>query len=88
MGGAYTADGRRRSSMTHAHRGHPCSVCGRIVFGNGGQVSHGRGHVRRGEAIELVKHYPVYPPMTTRLFLAIDDERVRRFLGEGFEEIR
>jgi len=55
------------------------------VFGNGGQVAHGRGHVRRGEAIELVTHYPAYPPMSTRLFLAVDDDRIERLLTEGFK---
>lgn len=82
---AYTSDGRRRSAMTHASRAHTCELCGRVVFGNGGQVSHGRGHVRRGEAVELVKHYASYPPMSMRVFLAPDDKRVPDFLGRGFE---
>lgn len=84
MSRAYTADGRRRSSMTHARRGHECTLCGRVIFGNGGQVAHGRSHVRRGEAVEVVKHYPVYPPMVSRLFLAPDDAKVTQFLNDGF----
>lgn len=91
MSGAYTSDGRRRSSMTHATRGHQCDLCGRTVFGNGGQVSHGRGHVKRGEAVELVKHYAgSYPPMSPmRVFLAPDDARVAEFTTRGFaQEIR
>lgn len=87
MSYAYTADGKRRSSMTHARRGHECSLCGRVVFGNGGQVSHGRGHVKRGEAVELVKHFGTYPPLSSRLFLAPTDEKIARFLGEGFERV-
>lgn len=87
MSSRYAADGKRKSSMTHARRGHECSLCGRVVFGNGGQVSHGRGHVKRGEAIELVKHYAVYPPMSSRLFLAVGDERVARFIDDGFGRV-
>ena len=87
MSGAYTSDGRRRSSMTHTRRGHRCELCERTVFGNGGQVAHGRGHVRRGEAVELVKHYGTYPPISTRFFLTPDDERVARYLAEGFEQV-
>lgn len=84
MGSAYTADGRRRSSMTHARRGHECSLCGKVVFGNGGVVAHGRSHVRRGEAVELFKEYPIYPPMSTREFFAPDDPHVAKWLSEGF----
>lgn len=73
--------------MTHATRGHECSLCERVVFGNGGQVAHGRGHVRRGEAVELVKHYACSPPMTSRLFLAPGDERIGRFKAQGFSEV-
>ena len=89
MGTAYTADGRRRSSMTHARRGHECNLCGRVVFGNGGQVAHGRGHVRRGEAVELLKEYSAYPPISSRLFLADDDtERIRSFIAKGYERVK
>lgn len=87
MSRAYTADGRRRSSMTHARRGHDCALCGRTVFGNGGKVAHGRGHVRRGEAVELVKHYPTYPPMSSRLFLPAGDVRIETFLADGFDRV-
>jgi hypothetical protein len=37
----YTADGKRRSSMTHAQHGWTCP-CGRKVWGNGGKSSHRR----------------------------------------------
>lgn len=84
MSRGYRSDGKRLSAMTHATRGHDCELCGRTVFGNGGQVSHGRGHVRRGEAVELVKHYG-YPVGSHRVFLAPDDERVTDFRARGFE---
>lgn len=83
MSGAYTSDGRRRSSMTHARRGHTCDICGKVVFGNGGQVAHGRGHVRRGEAVELLKEYASYPPMSNRVFLAPGDENIGKFIERG-----
>ena len=41
MSKQYTADGRRRSSMTHAQRSWTCP-CGRKVWGNGGKSSHQR----------------------------------------------
>jgi len=82
MSNAYTSDGRRRSSMTHARRGHECSLCGRVVFGNGGQVAHGRGHVRRGEAVELVRHFETGD--TGRVFLAPDDAHVGQFEAKGY----
>jgi hypothetical protein len=72
--------------MTHASRGHACQLCGKISFGNGGQVSHGRGHVRRGEAIELVKHYDA--ESSSRLFVSPDDERIADFKARGFEEVK
>jgi hypothetical protein len=73
--------------MTHARRGHPCAFCERVVFGNGGEVAHGRSHVRRGEAVELVKHYGGYPPLLSRLFLATDDGLIAEMLAEGFEQV-
>ncbi len=86
MSGAYTSDGRRRSSMTHAGRGHECSLCGKVVFGNGGVVSHGRGHVKRGEAVELLKERWIDGrPMHTREFFAPDDPTVAKWLGQGFQ---
>lgn len=87
MSRAYTNNGKRRSSMTHARRGHECSLCGVVVFGNGGQVAHGRAHVRRGEAVELLKEYATLPHMSTRLFLRADDEKIPRLLGEGFRTV-
>jgi hypothetical protein len=84
---AYTADGRRKSSMTHASRGHTCPLCGHVAFGNGGKVAHARGHVRRGEAIEMVKEYPTYPPMPLgRVFLAPDDPLRDWYIDHGFAE--
>jgi hypothetical protein len=41
MSSRYTADGKRKSSMTHAQRGWTCP-CGRKVWGNGGKASHKR----------------------------------------------
>lgn len=41
MSKAYTADGKRRSSMTHANHSWTCD-CGRTVRGNGGKSSHQR----------------------------------------------
>jgi hypothetical protein len=82
----YNSAGKRLSSMTHAARGHDCNLCGERVFGNGGQVSHGRGHVRRGEAIELVKYFG-FIQSPSRLFLAPDDVRVDEFLARGFEQV-
>lgn len=87
MSGAYTSDGRRRSSMTHARRGHECDLCGKVVFGNGGKVAHGRSHVKRGEAVELLKEYASYPPMSTREFFAPDDPTVAKWLADGFRVI-
>jgi len=43
-----------KRSTVHARRVKACTICGRPQHGNGGAVSHGRGHVRRGEAVELV----------------------------------
>lgn len=85
MSSRYTADGRRRSSMTHAGRGHDCDLCGTVSFGNGGRVSHGRGHVRRGEAVELFRQYD--ERTSSRLFLAPGDERIARFKAQGFQEV-
>lgn len=74
--------------MTHARRGHTCDLCGKKVFGNGGKVAHGRGHVRRGEAVELLKEYPTYPPMSTRAFFAPGDPTIERWLGQGFRVVQ
>lgn len=82
MSSRYTADGRRISSMTHARRGHTCDLCGRTVYGNGGQVSHGRGHVRKGEAVELVKDFGFGGIM--RMFLAPDNPRVPEYEAAGY----
>lgn len=76
MSRAYTSDGRRRSSMTHARRGHACDFCDKTVYGNGGNVAHARSHVRSGEAVELLKEFPTYPPMST--------ERIDRFIADGY----
>lgn len=73
--------------MTHARRGHPCDLCGAVPHGNGGKVAHGRGHVRRGEAVELVRFYP-YPGMSpSRVFLAVDDAGIPTWIEQGFERV-
>lgn len=72
--------------MTHAKRGHPCDLCGKVAYGNGGKVSHGRGHVRRGEAVELEKYYPGGDIM--RVFLpAGDAAEINRWLDKGYAEV-
>lgn len=84
----YTSDGRRISSMTHARRGHECEFCSKLVYGNGGKVSHARSHVRRGEVVELVKHFPTYPPMSNRVFVdAKDSERIARYERDGYRAV-
>lgn len=87
MSSRYTSNGKRRSSMTHARRGHKCPFCDTIAYGNGGEVSHGRAHVRRGEAVELIKHYETYPPMSNRVFFAPDDSHVEEFIANGYEKV-
>ena len=87
MSSGYTADGRRKSSMTHARRGHTCPFCGAVSYGNGGQVAHARSHVRKGEAVELIRWYPD-KPSPGRVFLAADDtERINRFRDWGYAEV-
>jgi hypothetical protein len=85
MSKAYTSNGKRRSSMTHAKYGHECQFCGKVSFGNGGKVSHARSHVRRGEAVEVVKNYATYPPLATRLYFAPGDAGIQRALDRGFD---
>jgi hypothetical protein len=84
MSRAYDAAGKRISSKVHARRGHSCSFCDKVSFGNGGQVAHARTHVRSGEAVELVKDlfYP-FPP--SRIFLpAGNDDQIARFVDDGY----
>lgn len=74
MSRAYTSNGKRCSSQTHARRDHTCP-CGRVVFGNGGWSSHKRactvyqaaralrgcGHQRcqaEGQGVVLPCRYP------------------------------
>jgi hypothetical protein len=83
MSKAYTSNGKRRSSMTHAGHGHECKFCDKVSFGNGGKVAHGRAHARRGEAVELVKYYATYPPMTHRVFVAPDERQ--DWISQGFD---
>lgn len=83
MSKAYTVNGKRISSMTHAKKGHTCDLCGFVAFGNGGKVSHGRRHVRHGQAVELVKDYGA-PGGTMRVFLAPNDPKVTAYLDRGF----
>lgn len=85
MSRGYTSDGRRLSSMTHATRGHTCPICGRIAYGNGGEVSHGRAHVRRGEAVELFKETEY---TSNRVFLATGDEGISWFAERGYEVVK
>jgi hypothetical protein len=73
--------------MTHAKRGHTCGLCGKVVFGNGGKVAHGRGHVRRGEAVELLKEYAGYPPMSHREFFAPGDPIISAWMTKGFRKV-
>jgi hypothetical protein len=74
--------------MTHARRGHDCPLCGKRVFGNGGKVAHARGHVRKGELVELVKWYSTLPS-PSRLFIdPADTERIARNVELGFELLR
>lgn len=47
--GAYTANCKRKSSMTHARRTHTC-VCGRECRGNGGWSSHKKACAQYREA--------------------------------------
>lgn len=87
MSNRYTADGRRKSSMTHATRGHQCTFCDQVSYGNGGQVSHARGHVRRGEAVELVKYYQSLQS-PSRLFVPVAETwRIEKYISEGFERV-
>jgi hypothetical protein len=53
MSRAYTNDGKRRSSQTHAKRVYECQVCGEKLRGNGALTSHKRKHVREGTGPEL-----------------------------------
>jgi hypothetical protein len=39
MSSRYTADGRRKSAMSHAKHAFPCE-CGRVVHGNGARAMH------------------------------------------------
>lgn len=81
------SEARRGAARAHARRGHECSLCGRIVFGNGGQVSHGRAHVRRGEAVELEKYYGLGSVgQYVRAFLPVaDTDRIAGFLERGYQ---
>jgi hypothetical protein len=84
MSRTHTADGRRISSMTHARRQHTCPLCGQTGNGNGFEASHGRAHVRRGEAVELEKYYE-WDGSTGRAFLAPDDTgTIDKYLALGY----
>jgi hypothetical protein len=84
MSKAYTSDGKRRSSQTHARRGRQCEFCSAYPHGNGGQVAHARKHVREGVAVELVRDMP-YPFPPSRLFLgASDTARIDEFARHGY----
>ncbi len=49
MSSRYTADGKRKSSMTHARRVYVCLACGKKLRGNGARSSHTAMHERKGE---------------------------------------
>jgi hypothetical protein len=59
MSRAYTSDGKRRSSQTHARRVRTCA-CGRKLRGNGGWSSHLRacylGQMAK-RSVEFAAHY-------------------------------
>jgi hypothetical protein len=42
----YSSSGKNLSAMVHAKQAHKCTVCGRVVYGNGGWSSHKRAHLR------------------------------------------
>lgn len=88
MSRGYTSSGKRLSAMTHASRSHTCELCGHVGFGNGAESAHGRAHVRRGEAVELVREYEFVGMSPSRIFLAPDDPRVEEFVARGFEVAR
>lgn len=70
---------RSASARVASRRSHICSICGKVGYGNGFETSHGRAHVRREEAVEMVKYQSI------RIFLTPDDEeRIQKFLGLGF----
>lgn len=87
MSSRYTAGGKRRSSQTHARRGHQCQFCDAVSYGNGGKVAHARKHVRNGEAIELEKWHPLVS-RASRVFLPVDDAgRIARFIADGYVKV-
>lgn len=78
---------RSRSARVASTRAHTCHICGKVGYGNGFQSSHGRAHVRRGEAVEYAKYYEgqISP---SRIFIATGDtERRNRFKADGFWEV-
>lgn len=82
----YTTNGKRISSMTHAKRSRTCDLCGHVGFGNGAETAHGRSHVRRGEAVELVRHYAMVGVAPSRLFLPPGDPRIADARSRGYVE--
>ena len=87
MSSRYTADGRRISSMTHAKRSHTCDLCGHVGFGNGSEASHGRAHVRRGEAVEMVREYAMVGVSPSRIFVdPADTTRLAELRQRGYYE--
>ena len=60
MSNLYTADGKRRSSMTHANHTWVCP-CGRTLRGNGGKSSHQRACADwAGEALRVAENMLAY----------------------------
>jgi hypothetical protein len=71
--------------MTHASRQHTCELCGQVGNGNGFRAAHGRAHVRRGEAVELVRHYGMVGVSPSRLFIdATDRVKIADLEARGF----
>lgn len=85
MSRGYTSGGKRLSSMTHARRAHTCDLCGKVGHGNGAETAHGRAHVRRGEAVEMVREYAMVGVSPSRIFIPPGDAaRMTDLLDRGF----
>lgn len=78
-----TSEVRPRPAPVRNRRGWPCGICPAIIYGNAGQVAHGRAHVRRGDAVELASQHA-----GGRVFLPAGDARIASFLARGFVEVQ
>ncbi len=63
----YTADGKRKSSQTHARRARTC-VCGMVCRGNGGWSSHKRScpQWKAARAALAGKGAPTFDPAASK----------------------